>query len=61
MNNIFAAASAIMTPYSSAPLKMSLSCIAVDDDGTVTVPWSVAYGRRREADRVHVRHVAKRR
>ena len=44
MSNIFAAASAIVTPYSSAPLKMTLSCIAVASDGTVTVPWSEASG-----------------
>jgi Flp pilus assembly protein TadG len=44
MTNIFGAASAIMTPYSSAPLKMTISCIAVASDGTVTVPWSEATG-----------------
>ena len=44
MGNIFAAASAIMTPYSSGPLKMTISCIAVASDGTVTVPWSEAQG-----------------
>jgi Flp pilus assembly protein TadG len=41
LNNIFAASSAIMQPYSSGPLKMSLSCIAIDSKGNVTVPWSV--------------------
>jgi Flp pilus assembly protein TadG len=41
MTNIFAASSAIMQPYSTGPLKMSLSCIAIDDKGNVTVPWSV--------------------
>ncbi len=41
VNNIFAAASAIIEPYSGAPLKMSLSCIAINSSGTVTVPWSV--------------------
>lgn len=44
MSNIFAAASAIMTPYSSSPMKMTLSCIAIASDGTVTVPWSEASG-----------------
>jgi Flp pilus assembly protein TadG len=41
VNNIFAAATAIVQPYSATPLKMSLSCIAIDDKGNVTVPWSV--------------------
>jgi len=41
VSNIFAASTAIMSPYSAAPLKMSLSCIAIDDKGNVTVPWSV--------------------
>jgi len=41
MNNIFAASSAIMEPYPATPLKMSLSCIAIDSSGNVTVPWSV--------------------
>jgi Flp pilus assembly protein TadG len=41
MNNTFTASSAIMRPYSATPLKMSLSCIAIDDKGNVTVPWSV--------------------
>ena len=44
MTNIFAAASRIMTPYSSTPLKMTISCIAVAPDGTVTVPWSAPTG-----------------
>lgn len=44
MSNIFAAASAIMTPYSSSPMKMTLSCIAIASDGTVTVPWSEVSG-----------------
>ena len=42
LNNIFAASSAIVEPYSTTPLKMSLSCIAIDNNGNVTVPWSVA-------------------
>jgi Flp pilus assembly protein TadG len=43
MTNIFAASSAIIQPYSGAPLTMSLSCIAIDQNGNVTVPWSVPY------------------
>jgi Flp pilus assembly protein TadG len=43
INNIFAASSAIMSPYSGGPLKMSLSCIAIDSTGKVTVAWSVPY------------------
>ena len=43
INNIFAASSAIVSPYSAGSLKMSLSCIAIDDKGNVTVPWSVPY------------------
>jgi Flp pilus assembly protein TadG len=44
MNNIFAAATAIATPYSSGPLTMRLSCIAIGSDGKVTVPWSATSG-----------------
>ncbi len=44
MSNIFAASTAIMTPYSSAPMKMTISCIAIDSNGTVTVPWSATSG-----------------
>ena len=43
MTNILAASSAIITPYSTTPLKMTISCIAV------------GLGRRQQADQLHVR------
>ena len=40
MTNIFSAATAIMTPYSSSPLKARVSAINIDASGNATVGWS---------------------
>ena len=40
MTNIFSAATAIVTPYSSSPLKARVSAINIDASGNATVGWS---------------------
>ncbi|MBV8791222.1 MAG: pilus assembly protein [Pseudolabrys sp.] len=40
MTNFFNAASTIMAPYSTTPLKITVSCLTVDSTGKVTVKWS---------------------
>jgi len=47
MDNIFAAASAILSPYSPGPWQMTISCIEVDANKNVTVPWSETQGGSR--------------
>lgn len=43
MSNIFAAGSAIMTPYSASPLKIKVSAVDINASGTTaTVKWSSA-------------------
>ena len=42
VSNIFSAASSIMSPYSSAALKMKISGVTVDSTGKATVTWSKA-------------------
>jgi len=44
MDNVFAASSAILEPYSSNPLQMTISCLNIDADQKVTVKWSVTQG-----------------
>jgi Flp pilus assembly protein TadG len=44
MDDMLAASSAIISPYSSANLGMTLSCLNIDSDKNVTVKWSVASG-----------------
>jgi Flp pilus assembly protein TadG len=41
MNNILDASTTIIAPYSSAPLKMSVSCISFDGNKNMTVKWTV--------------------
>jgi len=41
MNNILDASSTIIAPYSSGPLKMSVSCISFDANKSMTVKWTV--------------------
>ena len=41
MQNIFDASTAILSPYSNTPLKMTLACIAVDGSKKATVKWTV--------------------
>jgi Flp pilus assembly protein TadG len=44
MNNILDASSAIISPYSAAPLKMTVSCLNIDANKNVTVKWSFTRG-----------------
>lgn len=41
MSNILDASSAIIAPYASSKLKISLSCINIDSTGNATVKWNV--------------------
>ncbi len=41
MNNLLDASTAIIYPYSSSNLKMTISCIAIDASKNATVKWSV--------------------
>jgi Flp pilus assembly protein TadG len=47
LTNIFDASSAIMAPYSSSQLKMTISCLDIDKDQKVTVKWSATQGGSR--------------
>lgn len=38
--NFFAAASTIMQPYSTTPMKVTVSCLSIDANGKATVSWS---------------------
>ena len=40
MTNILNASSAIISPYSASNLKITVSCLNIDANGTVTVAWS---------------------
>jgi Flp pilus assembly protein TadG len=40
MTNIMNAATAIAAPYSTTPLKITVSCISIDKDKKATVKWS---------------------
>jgi Flp pilus assembly protein TadG len=42
ISNAFAASSAIMTPYSAAPMKAIISEITIDSSGKATIAWSKA-------------------
>ncbi|MBN8997199.1 MAG: pilus assembly protein [Rhizobiales bacterium] len=42
VSNIFGAAASILSPYSSATLKMKVSGVTVDSKGNATVTWSKA-------------------
>jgi Flp pilus assembly protein TadG len=44
MTDIFKASSAIMAPYATSPLKVSISCISINGSKVATVKWSEAYG-----------------
>lgn len=41
MSNVLDASTAIIYPYSSSSLKMTVSCIAIDANKAATVKWSV--------------------
>lgn len=40
MTNIMNAATAVIAPYPTAPLKITLSCLSIDANKKVTVKWS---------------------
>lgn len=40
MTDIMKAGAAIMAPYSTTPLKITISCISIDDKGAAKVKWS---------------------
>lgn len=42
MTNIMNASQAILAPYSTSPLKITLSCLSIDANKRVTVKWSQA-------------------
>lgn len=44
MSNMLDAASAIMKPYSSTALKITVSCLNIDANKNVTVKWSASRG-----------------
>jgi Flp pilus assembly protein TadG len=44
MTNILDASSAIISPYSSSLLSMTVSCVNIDANKAVTVKWSVTRG-----------------
>lgn len=44
MTNILAASTAVMAPYSTAPLTITLSCLNIDANSAVKVRWSVTQG-----------------
>lgn len=43
MTNIFNAAAAILTPYTTTPLKAKVSAVNIDGNGNATVAWGSAY------------------
>lgn len=43
MQNIFAAAAAVIAPYPSANLKIVVSSVGIDNKGNATVQWSDGY------------------
>jgi Flp pilus assembly protein TadG len=44
MTNIMNAATAIMAPYSTTPLKITVSCLNIDANSAVKVKWSATQG-----------------
>jgi Flp pilus assembly protein TadG len=44
MTNIMNAATAIIAPYPTGPLKITVSCLAIDNNKSVTVKWSATQG-----------------
>jgi Flp pilus assembly protein TadG len=44
MTDIMAASTAIMAPYSTSPLKITVSCLSVDANNAVKVKWSATQG-----------------
>jgi Flp pilus assembly protein TadG len=44
MTNVFNAATAVMMPYSTTGLSITVSCLSIDTKGKATVKWSVSQG-----------------
>lgn len=44
MTDIMKAGTAIMQPYSTSPLKITISCISINSSKVATVKWSEVYG-----------------
>ena len=44
MTDIMTASSKIMSPYSTSPLKITLSCLVIDNSNAVKVKWSATQG-----------------
>jgi Flp pilus assembly protein TadG len=44
MTDIMAASTAIMAPYSTSPLKITISCLNIDANNAVKVKWSATQG-----------------
>lgn len=44
VNNILNAGAAIMEPFSSAPLQVTVTCLTIDSSGKATVYWSRTMG-----------------
>ena len=40
MTNVMNAATAIMSPFSTTPLKITVSCLTIDNNGVAKVSWS---------------------
>lgn len=43
MTNVLNASSAVMTPYSASPLKVTVSLVSINAQGNATVAWSDGY------------------
>jgi Flp pilus assembly protein TadG len=43
MTDILKAGSAIMAPYSTSPMKITISCISIDGSNNATVKWSESW------------------
>jgi Flp pilus assembly protein TadG len=51
ITGIFKATTAVVAPYSTAPLGVVVSCLAIDPGGTATVVWSQGYQHAARATR----------
>jgi Flp pilus assembly protein TadG len=48
MTDILSASTAVMTPYTASPLKVTVSSVVIDDKGKATIDWSdTLYGTAR--------------
>lgn len=44
LNDVFAASTAILTPFDTAPIKITISSVVASSSNVTTVAWSSAYG-----------------